>query len=147
MREGASSGAPQQQGPVMPAQQRPPAERVIAGLSQLFEDAQAALHGDPDLESDAAGEHAPERCTLVHEFARTIALELHQRAPGCVTALLSEVTLADAERLHLILRQVYAPLAPVERYVLPEIDQLQRSADVVRLTQRCFVRSFEKVQQ
>ena len=89
-----------------------------------------------------------ERGAAAHQFARPVALELHQRAPRGIAALLGEMRLVHAERAHLVLRQVdTVVLRVIDVDVLPEVDELQARADGIRSRQAFGVAPAEKMQQ
>src|SRR5450631_638550 len=84
-----------------------------------------------NLEPQLSRKLASERRALGEHPARTRALERHQLAPFPIGVRVRDIGFRDPEPREILLRNVDAPLLPVDRDVLPEIDELQRRADEV----------------
>jgi hypothetical protein len=107
------------------------AKHVVARLFQL-----SRMRSPPctviAISSRSALQPVHQRLALQHHAPRAVDLEAHEALEGCVAEMAAQVLLADAEALHLVLRQVDAVLGfVVDAHVLPEVDDLQRRADVI----------------
>src|SRR6185312_10122869 len=128
---GPGDGAGEDPHPVELREGRPIPEDVTARRVDSIENREAPLHGRADLEPEPAGKGRAEGRSLEEDGARALAFEPHERLPSAVRRAARDRAFLDAEAREVFLRDVHAPLRPVDRHVLPEIDELQRRADAI----------------
>src|SRR6516165_8083886 len=114
---------------------RRPAQDVVAALPDRLERGASAGHITGDGEPCHAGERADERRALVEQGAGSIRFEGHQLDDVRSRGRFRQVLLADVEGGKVLPRQVDPAVAEVLGNVLPVLNELQSSADVIGETQ------------
>src|SRR5688572_8272274 len=131
----------------MPPQHGAVAKHVAICALELLEYAQPALDRRAELETDAPGKRPAEWRTRLQHAARALNLEVDKSAPRVIAAPLHDMELGDAVAPHLVLRQVDTVLGEIDRHVLPEVDELQRRANIVRPADVLVARLLEQFQE
>ena len=135
----SGQAAPADDKPVRLAQLGALAEDIALHRLDALQDAQPALHHHAQFQPDTARQAARQRGTGKHQCTRPRDLELHQLLPALVAAGLGDVVFTDAEVLQVFQRQVDARLLPVDGHILPEVDELQGTADGIRIPEVFFI--------
>src|SRR5215471_16052268 len=112
-----------------------PAQDVVAALPDRLERGASAGHVTGDGEPCHAGQRAGQRGALVEQGAGAIRLEGHQLDDVRARGGFRQVLLADVEGGKVLPRQVDPAVAEVLGNVLPVLNELQSSADVIGETQ------------
>ena len=117
--------------PVERPQRGPAREHVAVHRVDALQDAQAAGDDRRQFESEAPRQRAHERSPGFEQragAATSNAISARQRSSARAGG---DRGGRDAEAVEVLLRQVDAVLAPVDRHVLPEVGELQSGADRV----------------
>ena len=141
-----SNGTASKYEPIPFAQLRTSRENVTTHLPDTVENAQAALHGQSNFPAKPAGQGMDERCATLYQGAGAVNLEIHQCRPVGRPVALRDIYLADVKAREVAQRYVNPLFFPVDRNILPKIDQLQGSADAVGLFQMLRFGSAKQVQ-
>ena len=113
----------------------------------LVEDAQAALHDQAQLPARAAGQAVHQGRAAIHGGAGPVGAVGNQARVFACALQGQQLGLAGAMEGAVGTRQVVAVAGDVHRQVLPEVDELQRSADRIALLQRLRVAHAIQVQK
>src|SRR3569833_638990 len=123
--------SPQDAGPIAAAQAWPGKDDVAIAREGI-EHREAAVHGGAYLLADAAAEAPAQRRAREQQRAAAVYLFVYQRAQDGAVGACPQLRLVDAVGRHLVLRQVDASFFHAVLFeVLPEVDELQCSADVI----------------